>query len=182
METLINSNKNLLAVCAIGTESPDIFGKITHSFVKCGCEILESKFSIMGNKFLLMAMVSGSWDSIAKIETALKRLGQNLGLTFSVERITENSTKNEDIPYVMEVVAAKNIDLVHQAVRFFELQKVIIKELLSGGFVANHTKAQMISLQITISVPPELSISSFRSDFVDFCDRLNIDAVLEPLK
>ena len=83
---------------------------------------------------------------------------------------------------MLEVVTVRNPDLVHDTVKFFELQKVVIKELQCSGFIANHTNTQMISLQVNVNVPSSLSIASFRSDFVDFCDRLNIDAVLEPLK
>ena len=182
MDNHNNPLKSVIVISAIGPEDPKIFGEITYSFTKCGCEILESKFSAMGNKFLLMAMLSGTWDSIAKIETALTRMGDNLGIKFSTERASNMSKDEKCIPYVMEVVTIKNPSLVHDTIKFFELQKVPIKELQCGGFLANQTNTQMISLQVTLSVPASLSIASFRSDFVDFCDRLNIDAVLEPLK
>ena len=182
MDNPNNPSKSLIVISAIGPEDPKIFGEITHSFIKCGCEILESKFSVMGNKFLLMAMLSGNWDAIAKIETALTRLGGKLGIQFSAERASNNSDDKKSIPYVLEVVTIRNPDLIHETVKFFELQKVDIKELQCSGFIANQTKTQMLSLQVTVSVPSSLPISSFRSDFLDFCDRLNIDAVLEPLK
>ena len=182
MDNHNNPLKSIIVISAIGPEDPNIFGEITHSFTKCGCEILESKFSVMGNKFLLMTMLSGTWDAIAKIETALARLGDNLGIKFSAERTSNISNYDKSIPYVMEVVTVRNPDLVHNTVKFFELQKVVIKELQCNGFLATQTNTQMISLQVNISVPYSLSIASFRSDFVDFCDRLNIDAVLEPLK
>ena len=182
MDNHNNPLKSIIVISAIGPEDPKIFGEITHSFTKCGCEILESKFSVMGNKFLLMTMLSGTWDAIAKIETALARLGDNLGIKFSAARASNISNYDKSIPYMMEVVAVKNPDLVHDTVKFFELQKVVIKELQCSGFIANQTNTQMISLQVNVSVPSSLSIASFRSDFVDFCDRLNIDAVLEPLK
>ena len=117
-----------------------------------------------------------------KNRNGLDQIGDNLGIKFSAERASNFSNSDKSIPYVMEVVTVRNSDLVHDTVKFFELQKVVIKELQCSGFLANQTNTQMISLQINVSVPSSLSIASFRSDFVDFCDRLNIDAVLEPLK
>ena len=171
MDNHNNPLRSIIAISAIGRANPNIFGEITHSFTKCGCEILESKFSVMGDKFLLMAMLSGTWDAIAKIETVLARLGDNLGIKFAAERTSNISNCEKSMPYVMEVVAVKNPSLVHDTVKFFELQKVTIKELQCGGFTANQTNTQMISLQVTINEPSSLSIASFRSDFVDFCDR-----------
>ena len=180
MDNHNNPLKSIIVITAIGPEGPNIF-EITHSFAKCGCEILEQVFR-HGEQFLLMTMLSGTWDAIAKIETALARLGDNLGIKFSAERASKISNHDKSIPYVMEVVTVRNPDLVHDTVKFFELQKVVIKELQCSGFIANQTNTQMISLQVNVSVPSSLSIASFRSDFVDFCDHLNIDAVLEPLK
>ncbi len=182
MDNPNNSTKNLLAISAIGTYRPGLFGKITQSFIKCGCEIVESRFSVMGDKLQMMAMISGNWDAIAKIETAIDRLGTQIELDFTTRRSSDKPSGRRLIPYVMEVVSIQNNNLVHEAIRFFELQKIDIEEVHFGCYTASHTKSHMASLQITVSVPQELSISSFRSDFVDFCDRLNIDAVLEPVK
>ena len=182
MHSSINTSKSLVAVSAIGAYEPNMAGEITQTFLKCECDIKESRFSVMGDRFLLMALLAGNWNAIAKIETALARLGQRLDLTFVARRASEKIRSERHIPYVMEVVTTQNRELVHEVVRFFELQKVDIEELHSGGYVATHTKSAMLSLQLTISVPPEISISSFRSDFVDFCEQLNIDAVLEPAK
>ena len=131
MDNPNNSTKSFLGISAIGTHAPDIVGEITHTFIKCGCEIQESRFSVMGDKFLLMTMVSGNWDAIAKIETALERLGQKLELSFTAKRASEKPNGGRNIPYVMEVVTAQNETLVHEVVRFFELQKVNIEELHS---------------------------------------------------
>ena len=118
MDNHNNPLKSIIVITAIGPEDPKIFGEITHSFSKCGCEILESKFSVMGNKFLLMTMLSGTWDAIAKIETVLTRLGDNLGIKFSAERASNISNHDKCIPYVMEVVTVRNPDLVHDTVKF----------------------------------------------------------------
>ena len=83
MDNHNNPLKSIIVITAIGPESED-FGEITHSFTKCGCEILESKFSVMGNKFLLMTMLEHG--IIAKIETVLGQIGDNLGIKFSAER------------------------------------------------------------------------------------------------
>jgi len=44
-----------------------------------------------------------------------------------------------------------------------------------------HNK-KSISLHLTIHVPVEISISSLRNDFLEFCDQLNLDAIIEPVK
>jgi glycine cleavage system transcriptional repressor len=40
----------------------------------------------------------------------------------------------------------------------------------------------MFSLHMTISVPTNLYIAGLRGEFMDFCDHLNLDAIMEPVK
>jgi glycine cleavage system transcriptional repressor len=35
---------------------------------------------------------------------------------------------------------------------------------------------------MTISVPTNVSIAGLRGEFMDFCDHLNLDAIMEPVK
>jgi glycine cleavage system transcriptional repressor len=40
----------------------------------------------------------------------------------------------------------------------------------------------MFSVQITVNIPGNLQISALRDEFMDFCDHLNLDAIMEPVK
>jgi glycine cleavage system transcriptional repressor len=37
-------------------------------------------------------------------------------------------------------------------------------------------------VQMMINVPASLHISALREEFMEFCDQLNIDAIIEPVK
>ena len=51
-----------------------------------------------------------------------------------------------------------------------------------SGLGPAQTGAEMFSAQISIGIPASAHISSLREDFLEFCDTLNLDAILEPLK
>ena len=40
----------------------------------------------------------------------------------------------------------------------------------------------MFSVQANVNVPANLSIAQLREEFTEFCDHLNLDAILEPVK
>ena len=44
------------------------------------------------------------------------------------------------------------------------------------------TGADMFSAQITIGVPADMHIAALRDDFLEFCDHLNLDAIMDPMK
>jgi glycine cleavage system transcriptional repressor len=51
----------------------------------------------------------------------------------------------------------------------------------SGGQDA-HTGTPMFSVHLTVEIPATLQISALREEFMEFCDQLNLDAVIEPVK
>jgi glycine cleavage system transcriptional repressor len=40
----------------------------------------------------------------------------------------------------------------------------------------------MFTMSMIVNVPSNIRIATLREDFLDFCDSLNMDAVLEPSK
>ena len=40
----------------------------------------------------------------------------------------------------------------------------------------------MFSVQMSVNVPARIHVSQLREDFMDYCDALNLDAILEPVK
>ncbi|MGD8964940.1 MAG: glycine cleavage system protein R, partial [Gammaproteobacteria bacterium] len=61
-------------------------------------------------------------------------------------------------------------------------REIDIAELNTRSYAAAHTGAPMFSVQMTINVPGELQIAALRDEFMDFCDQLNLDAIMEPVK
>jgi glycine cleavage system transcriptional repressor len=40
----------------------------------------------------------------------------------------------------------------------------------------------MFSVRMSIGIPADNTFATLRDEFMDFCDSMNIDAVLEPIK
>ena len=50
------------------------------------------------------------------------------------------------------------------------------------SYNAAHTGAPMFSVYMVVHVPTRVHIAALREEFLDLCDHLNLDAILEPLK
>jgi glycine cleavage system transcriptional repressor len=44
------------------------------------------------------------------------------------------------------------------------------------------TGTAMFQAQITIGIPAQTHIAALRDDFLEFCDGLNLDAIMDPVK
>jgi glycine cleavage system transcriptional repressor len=54
--------------------------------------------------------------------------------------------------------------------------------LQSTRYRAMQTGADMFSAQITVGIPSNTHIAALRDDFLEFCDGLNLDAIMDPMK
>ncbi|MCB0074504.1 MAG: hypothetical protein KDE20_23725 [Caldilineaceae bacterium] len=174
--------QNYLALTAIGQNRPDLVESFTKAIKDCGCSVADSRMAVMGDSLCMMIMLTGSWDSIAKFENIQNRLAEQLRLTLTTRRSEARKRSGNFMPYAVEVVAVDQIGIVHDISQFFTAREINIEELISGTYAAAHTATPMFSLHLTISIPTDISIAALRGEFMDFCDHLNLDAIMEPVK
>ncbi|MGH8577599.1 MAG: glycine cleavage system protein R [Gammaproteobacteria bacterium] len=174
--------QNHFVISALGNNRPGLVHQLSKAVKDCGCNILDSRMAVLGGEFAVILLLAGTWDAIAKIESMIPRLEDSLDLTL-ISRRTEVREKVANLmPYAVEVVASDRPGIVHDIAQFFSARDINIEELYTGSYAAAHTGTPMFSLHVTISVPTNTSIASLRGEFMDLCDQLNLDAVMEPVK
>lgn len=173
---------NYLVVTALGKNRPNDLEQLTHAIKENGCSIAESRMTLLGGEFCILMMLSGPWDSIAKIEDQLPKLGNKLSMSVMSQRTTPARIGSNLMPYAIDVVAFDRAGIVHDIVNFIQENKIVIQELHTNTYKAAGTGATMFSLHLTINIPADISISGIRGDFMEFCDQLNLDAIMEPVK
>jgi glycine cleavage system transcriptional repressor len=174
--------QNLVAISAMGSHRAGLIEPIVRAIRECGLSIVESRMSVMGDRFCMMVLLSGTWDTVAKIENLLPRLEQDLDIHMVAQRAAARAPAHNLMPYAVEVIAVEQIGIVHQIAQVFARRDINIEDMYSGNYAAAHTGTPMFSLHLTISIPTDISIAAMRSDFMDFCDQLNLDAIMEPVK
>jgi glycine cleavage system transcriptional repressor len=86
------------------------------------------------------------------------------------------------MPYAVDVVSLDQQGIVFNLADFFAARDVEIADVSTRRYAAAHTGAPMFALQMAINIPTTVPISLLRDEFLELCDRLNLDAILEPVK
>jgi glycine cleavage system transcriptional repressor len=175
-------NENFLVVSALGRDHPGIVKALSQAILDCGCNISDSRMAVLGSEFAVIMLLTGTWNAIAKIEDLLPRLQDKLGLTVTSRRTEARQNAANVIPYAVEVVAMDHPGIVHDIANFFAERNINVEEIYTGSYQAPHTGTPMFSLHMTVGIPGESSIAAIRGEFMDFCDALNLDAMLAPVK
>lgn len=174
--------KQHLAVSAIGGDRTGIVHELTRVISECGGSISESRMATLGSEFAMLLLVSGNWHSLAKLETELKKLADSAGLTVNLKRTEPRAARGDLLPYSIDAVCLDQTGIVSAIAGFCSSRGIDIAEVNTRTYPAAHTGAQMFSVQMVVNVPSRLHLSHLREEFMDFCDSLNLDAIMEPVK
>lgn len=171
-----------LVVTALGQDRPGLVAEISKTITDTGCNIEDSRMSVLSSQFAILMLVSGSWDKLAKLETAFKGLQERASLTINSQRTEANEPARDKMPYTVEVVSIDHPGIVHKLAEFFSHRAINIYEMASGCQPAPHTGSPIFTLNMTVELPASTHIATLRDEFIDFCEELNLDAVMEPYK
>ncbi len=171
-----------IVISALGKDRPGIVNQLTGPITEMGANIIDSRMSVLGGEFAVLMLVEGNWNTIAKLESALPGLQAPLDLTIQSRRTENVPQAGQGMSYAVNVVSLDHPGIVNQLAGFFSSRNINIQDLETDSYRAAHTGTKMFTANITITLPPDTHIARLREEFLDFCDELNLDAVLEPLK
>ena len=177
-----SSASNHLVISAIGKDRPGIVNDLSECILESGCNIADSRMTVLGGDFAVILLVSGNWNTVAKLEDQLPRLGERLDMTLTWRRTEPQKPVANMLPYGVDVVSLDHPGIVHSLAGFFSARSINIQDLVTSSYRAAHTGTPMFSVHMRIDIPAEIHIATLREEFMDFCDQLNLDAVMEPIK
>jgi len=75
------TQKTYLVISALGEDRPGIVSQFSKVLLEHGCNIEDSRMTVLGGEFAVMLLVEGKWNTLAKVENSLPELGRQLGMT-----------------------------------------------------------------------------------------------------
>ncbi len=174
--------KQHLAILAIGSDRIGLVHDLSKTIADCGGSISESRMTALGSEFAVLVLVAGNWHAVARIETELKKMAETAGITLQVRRTEPRAAQEDRVPYSVDVVCLDQTGIVSALSGFFAARGIDLTEMSTRSYAAAHTGAPMFGVYMVVSVPSSVHLGAMREEFMDLCDHLNLDAILEPVK
>lgn len=171
-----------LTLTILGDQAKNLPERISKAIRDLGGNITECRLSKMGNDLSGILLVEGGWDAIAKIEAQVPRLEAELNLQIHSKRTETKKPAGAALPYGIDIVSSYRPGLVYEITRFMAEHDIEIHDLYTTTHQPAQTATPMFTLHMTVNIPAAVSIASLRGEFMDFCDSLNLDAIMEPSK
>jgi len=173
-----------LSITALGSNQINFIVEILPAIRDCNCSILEIRSSRLGKSAAAYLLVQGNWNQIAKLETTLDNIQKRLDIKLHLLR-PEQKDKEKDkdcLPYSLETISLDRDNVIESITSFLFDRDVAIEEISGSSYQAAYIQSAVFSTKFIILIPSQLPLLNLREEFLDFCDQLNIDAILEPIK
>jgi len=171
-----------LTITALGKQSTHFIAEILAAITSCECNVLELRSSHLAQSTASYLLIDGNWNHIAKLESILESLQKNLEIQITTLRPELDQKECEGIPYSLETISLDHNDVIENITSFLLGHRICIEEINASCYQAPYIQTTIFSTKFILLVPGEVRLLALREEFLDFCDNLNIDAIIEPIK
>jgi glycine cleavage system transcriptional repressor len=174
--------KKYLCLAALGAHHHKLAHDLAWAIDRRGCEILECRITPLGDKFSAVMLLAGNWSAMGKMESALPGLADHFGLSIQFEHARAATSAPDFRPYAAEVIAPQHPRLFTNLIGFFADQGVHVYEASNQSYQSSMTGAHMCNIHMALQVPVDQHPQTLRDAFMDVCDELHADGLLDPIK
>ncbi|MFI3187643.1 MAG: ACT domain-containing protein [Methylococcaceae bacterium] len=171
-----------LAITALGNHQIKFIAEILPAVRDCKCTILEIRSSRLAQSSAAYLLISGNWNQIAKLESTLDIIQKRLDIKIHTLRPDQKDKPKECIPYSLETISLDRDNVTESIASFLFDREIDIEEITGSSYQAPYIQTSVFSTKFVVLIPPQVHLLTLREEFMDFCDQLNIDAILEPIK
>lgn len=171
-----------LAITALSTRSAPYLTDMLSAINNCKCNVVELRTSQLAEISATYLLIEGNWNQVAKLESLLENLQTRLDLQIQLMRPDTTKSSREAMPYCLETMSLYRNDIIQDIITFLMTRNIGVEEISASQYHAHYCDNSVFSTRFIVSVPTNVRLLSFREEFLDFCDNLNLDAILEPIK
>lgn len=178
----MTSKKQQLVISAIGEDQSGIVEKLTNKIAAINLNIADSRMTVLGGEFAIQMLVEGNENQLSRLEDDLSAIADSLQLQVHCKRTESRKDTHQQVAYAVNVVALDHPGIVHKLANFFSQRQIGINDLHTSSYSAAHTGTPMFTVNLKIGVPADIQFTVLRTEFLEYCDSLNLDATLEPIE
>lgn len=171
-----------LTITAVGKIHAHFIAEILPIVRDCKCSVVEIRSSRLGQSTASYLLIQGNWNQIAKVESTLDLIQKRMEIKIHMLRTEAREKDKDSVPYTLETISLDKESIIESITSFLLSRDIEIEEITGSSYLAPYAQTPVFSTKLVILVPPQLHLLSLREEFLDFCDHLNIDVILEPIK
>ncbi len=171
-----------LIINALGDNKTHYLDKLLAAISDSKCNTSEIRLTKLNFATSAYLLIDGKWNHIAKLENTLDAIQKQLNVSIQTLRSEHKSTEMAGIPYTLEAISLEKENIIPDICVFLLQRGITIVDITGSSYHPSYIDTPVFSCKFIITIPPVQRLLALREEFMDLCDQLNIDAILEPIK
>lgn len=171
-----------LAITVLGHNRNYFITEVLSCIRDCKCGIAEIRYSRLEQVDAAYLLVQGNWNQVAKFESLMEALEKRLDIKIHMLRPEREQKEKDFLPYSLETLSVDRDNIIESVTAFLTMHGIEVEEISGSSYQAPYISTYVFATKFIVLIPPEIRLLPLREEFLDFCDQLNIDAILEPIK
>jgi glycine cleavage system transcriptional repressor len=173
--------RGFVVLTAVGPDRVGIVDDLSGAVSAAGCNIEESKMSVLGGEFAVIMLVSGPAGSVEALSKSIPVLGEKLSLHVECRATHEPRAGEKGRPYLLEAVSLDTPGIVHSVTAVLRGHGINIEELETDTGCAPWTGAPMFRMKAHLIVGPSVSIARLKEELFRLQQEHDLDIALKPI-
>lgn len=174
--------KNLYAVLStVGPDRKGMADDIANIAIEYKCNIEDSKMSVLGGEFAVIMLISGDEDSIRKLITGAKTLGERFDMKIYIKETSSPQKIQQGIPYALESISMDTPGIVHVLTQYLRELSINIEDLETEKTAAPLSGTPMFHMRAHIIIPSSVNLSDFKDRLYEIEHERNLDIHLQAI-
>lgn len=159
----------------------DLWSRILEQAAHSGVSTTHSYLSEKLDTFHIQLEVSGTWNELAKFESALKSeyLKLSEGVVFHFYRGEPRPIDELYLPYLVQASTLMNQEMIQLFTQFFSMDRIKIKEISVQRYIQGKTFVPLQLITLAVWLPIDINLPELRENFMIFCEQYNVDGIFE---
>jgi len=175
--------KRSFILSAIGKDRPGIAADVTELIYECGCNLEDSRMTLLGTHFALLILLSGQGEGLEEsLKKGCKRLEWEKGLTVFFSALEAH----KDRPFVaapqpdheVRVVGLDRAGIVYRTSRLLAAKQINIVDLNTHIEPAPDSGSPIFVMVMRIIVPKDVQTRTLQTELERLADELHLEITL----
>lgn len=174
--------REYLVISALGSDRPGIVDEFSEFILQRGCNIEDSRMSVLGGEFAFVVLVSGNPDGIARVKSEIEGLAGKSCLLVVAKETTRTPVTAEvnRVPYQLAGTGMDHPGVVHRFSHLLHEREINIVTMDTHSYNAPVSGTPLFHFEMMIEVPVSLTVSTLRQELTSLADEENMDVQIQP--
>lgn len=173
--------KQHLVFSLLGPDRTGLVDRVAETLAKFHANLEDSRMAVLGGEFSMMILCSVDSAHGEGLIEAVKQVAASLDLLMMHKSTSLRKSHQGMLPLQVAVRGADHEGIVHDLARHLVEQGISVDNLESQLVNAPYSGVPLFEMQMRVSVPASLSLSSLRRRLQEVGDGLNVDVEVEPV-